>query len=327
MTLTVVVVSYNTVDLLRECLQSVFAHVPAEGLQVVVVDNASADASVQMVRDEFPQALMIANEANVGYAAAVNQGLRAVAADYALILNSDIEVRPGSVEEMQRVMAEDPEVGMAGPELVLPDGRVQETWGEGFSLGEFARQQLMVDKVWRKRGGVQAPALQPGALAYQEVAHLHGAALLVRGEALRDVGELDEGYFMYCEDSDWCLRLRRGGWKLAYVPGGRMMHHHGASSRQARAEMIAAYNLAAARYFRLHSGPLEGHTARALGLAGTSLRFVGAMLGTVVTLALYEPLRRRARLFFKALVLQKQWGERWLKGACVGEETSVKREI
>lgn len=318
MTLSVVVVSYNTVDLLRDCLQSVYVHVPAEGLQVVVVDNASADASARMVREEFPQALLIANDTNVGYAAAVNQGLRAVEADYALILNSDIEVRPGSVEAMQRVMAEEPEVGMAGPELVLPDGRVQETWGEGFSLGEFARQQLMVDKVWPKRGGAQAPTIQPGASAYHEVAHLHGAALLVRGEALRGVGELDEGYFMYCEDSDWCLRLRRGGWKLAYVPGARMMHHHGASSRQARAEMIASYNLAAARYFRLHEGPLEGMMARVLGLLGTSLRFLGAMLGTILTLALCEPLSRRAKLFWKALVLQKEWGDRWRRGACVG---------
>lgn len=325
MTLTVVVVSFNTVDLLRACLQSVFAHVPAEGLRVVVVDNASADESVAMVREEFAQALMIANETNVGYAAAVNQGMRAIPADQVLILNSDIEVRAGSVEELQRVMAEDAQVGMAGPELVLPDGRVQETWGEGFSLGEFARQQLLVDKVWRRKvsnaGETPALRVEGEKAGWQEVAHLHGAALLVRGEALEAVGELDEGYFMYCEDSDWCLRLRRGGWKLAYVPGATMLHHHGASSRQVRGEMIASYNLAAARYFRLHEGPLEGLVARGLGLLGTSLRFVGAMLGTVVTLALYEPLRGRAKLFWRALVLQKEWGERWRRGEGVKRET------
>ena len=134
---------------------------------------------------------------------------------------------------------------------------------------------------------------------------------------MRQVGMMDEGYWMYCEDSDWCLRFRKAGWELCYVPEARMLHHHGASSKKTRAEMIASYNLAAARYFRLHEGALEGLLARGLGLIGTSLRLIGAMAGTILTVALYQPLRSRAKLFAKALVLQVEWRERWRRGACV----------
>jgi len=164
-------------------------------------------------------------------------------------------------------------------------------------------------------GGVQAPVLQS-----QTAEHLDGAALLVRTAGLRQVGLMDEAYWMYCEDSDWCLRFRRAGWELHYVPQARMMHHHGASSKNTRGEMIASYNLAAARYFRLHQGPLEGLLARWLGLLGTSLRLVGSMLGAILTAGQYAPLTNRARLFARALVLQAKWRMRWLQPQCVPED-------
>jgi len=300
MQLTIIIVSYNTADLLRNCLNSLFAQPPPCDFTVTVVDNASADDSVAMVRREFPQVRVIANERNLGYAAAINQGLPEADADYVLILNSDIEVHDGAVETLVQYMESLPQVGMCGPQLVLPDGRVQETWRAGFTLGQFARQQLLVDKLV----GPRLSGLVPRPTTAAEVEHLDGAALLVRGAALRQVGPMDEGYWMYCEDSDWSLRFRRGGWKLCTVPAATMLHHHGASSRECRAEMIAAYNRAAARYFRLHEGPLEGGLARLLGLTGTSLRLFGAILGSVLTLGMYRPLTKKAALFLRALDLQ-----------------------
>jgi GT2 family glycosyltransferase len=300
--ITAIIVSFNTRELLRECLRSVVSKVGA----VVVVDNASVDGSVEMVRGEFPSVRVIANDSNVGYAAALNQALSGLQTGFALILNSDIEVKTGAVEALVEFMAGHPQCGMCAPELVLPDGSVQPTWRKGFTLGQFAAQQLMVEKL--RAGGARVPALQK---AGGVVEHLDGAALLVRAEAVGQVGLMDEGYWMYCEDSDWCLRFRRAGWEICYVPAARMLHHHGASSKNTRAEMIASYNLAAARYFRLHQGMPEGRVVRGLGLAGTSLRLFGALVGTVLTVGLYEPLRSRARLFAKALVLQVRWRERW----------------
>ena len=323
-TLRVVVVSYNTRDLLRECLRSVLADELGATAEIVVVDNASADDSVAVLGREFPGVRVLCNEANLGYAAALNQALAGLTADYGLILNSDIEVHPGALQALLAAMAADARIGLAGPLLLLPDGRVQETWKAGFSLGEFACQQLLLDKLpCRRRRAIAtatATAEAPPESGTLAVDHLHGAALLVRREALQEVGLLDEAYWMYCEDSDWCLRFRRAGWTLAYVPASRLLHHHGASSRQTRAEMIAAYNLAAARYFRLHQGALEGRLARCLGLLGTSLRFGGALLGAILTIGLYRPLSSRAKLFFSALAWQARWRNRWLQGECVPQE-------
>lgn len=299
-----VVISFNTRELLRDCLQSVFAQVPGE-LEVVVVDNASADGSPALVRADFPSVRLIANSENVGYAAAINQSLQGLGTQPVLILNSDIVIEPGAVQALQEYLDAHPQAGMVAPQLILPDGSVQPTWRRGFSLRAFAAQQLLLDKL--SRGASQPPPTTVG------VEHLDGAALLVRGEALQAVGLMDEGYWMYCEDSDWCLRFRQAGWELHYVPAARMLHHHGASSRKTRGEMIASYNLAAARYFRLHHGPLEGLMARWLGVLGTALRLSGALLGSMVTVGQVKALTSRAQLFARALACQARWRQRWLQ--------------
>ncbi|MEI6502701.1 MAG: glycosyltransferase family 2 protein, partial [Armatimonadota bacterium] len=220
MTLSIILISYNTRDLLRNCLQSVFSHPPSCEFVVTVVDNASADGSAQMVQTEFPQVRVIANESNLGYAAAINQALRGLSAEYALILNSDIEVAPKSLDALLAFMEDTPLAGMCAPQLFLPDGSAQATWRRGFSLGQFAAQQLLVAKLFCRAGACTPPS--------GPVEHLDGAALLVRAEALRQVGLMDEGYWLYCEDSDWCLRFRRAGWELHYVAHARILHHHGA---------------------------------------------------------------------------------------------------
>jgi GT2 family glycosyltransferase len=303
MNLTIAIVSYNTRDLLRQCLRSLRDYPCACETEVVVVDNASADGSVAMVREEFPEVRLLPQDRNLGYAAANNLALRGLTARYALILNSDIEVHAGALEALLGFMDGHPEAGMAGARLILPDGTVQTTWRDGFTLAEFVRQQFYLDRLRAGERRPLAQGTQPLA-----VPHLHGACLLVRREALEQVGLLDEGYFMYCEDSDWCLRFRQAGWKLFYVPAARMLHHHGASSRQARAEMIAAYNLAAARYFRLHRDIWCGLVARWAGLSGTGLRLLGASGLTLVTLGLVPSLRRKARLFARAGWLQVRRG-------------------
>lgn len=301
--ITVIVVSYNTRELLRRCLSSLAAYPCAGATEVIVVDNASRDGSAEMVRAEFPEVRLLTTDRNLGYAAANNLALRGLSARYALILNSDIEVRPGAMDTLLGFMDATPQAGMAGAKLLLPDGTVQTTWAQGFTLGEFIRQQLYLDRLGPRGPGQLAAATEP-----VEVAHLHGACLLVRREALAQVGMLDEGYFMYCEDSDWCRRFRQAGWKLFYVPAAEMLHHHGASSRQSRAEMIAAYNLAAARYFRRHGGKWQGLVARAAGLTGSTLRLLGAVLLTLATLGAHPGLRRRIVLFARALWLQLRRG-------------------
>jgi N-acetylglucosaminyl-diphospho-decaprenol L-rhamnosyltransferase len=304
MDLTIIIVSYNTCDLLRRCLQSLRDH-PATGeTEIIVVDNASADDSVAMVRAEFADVRLRSQSHNLGYAAANNLALRDLRARYGLILNSDIEVHAGALDALLAFMDIHPEAGLAGARLILPDGSVQDTWQHGFTLGEFVRQQLYLDRlVPRTKSRETREGEQP-----REVAHLHGACLMVRREALQQVGLLDEGYFMYCEDSDWCRRFRQAGWQLSYVPAAEMLHHHGASSRQIRGDMIAAYNLAAARYFRRHRGRLAGLAARLAGLLGMTLRLLGAGLLAGLTAGRSASLRQKARVFARAWWLQVRPG-------------------
>ena len=303
MTLSIIIISYNTCDLMRNCLASLAAYPPACEYAITVVDNASADDTVAMIRREFPGAGVIANDANLGYAAAINQGLRQGSSDLVLILNSDIEVREGELDTLLGFMAATPEAGMCAPQLVLPDGRPQPTWRRGFTLGHFPRQQLLLDKLSHRR---ERPTDAEAEGTPREVEHLDGAALLVRRAAIEAVGLMDEGYWMYCEDSDFCQTFRAAGWSLVYVPDATMLHVLGGSSKTARAEMIAAYNHGACRYFGKHHGPAQARSAKLIGLAGGLLRLALWGVPTVLTLGLVGKLRKQSVLFAKTVWLTLQ---------------------
>ncbi len=302
--LRICIVNYNTRELLRACLASIHAHPPPGEFEVVVVDNASRDGSVEMVRECFPDVHLIASPENLGYAAGNNLGLAGSRARYDLILNSDIEVHAGCLERLLRFMEAHPEAGMCGARLILPDGTIQPSVATELTLRKFATQQLLLDRTglarytfgeyWVDVSRVDRPL---------EVEQVTGACMFCRREAVDEVGPMDEQYWMYCEDSDWCLRFRARGWKLYYVPDATMLHVLGGSSRTTRAEMIAAYNHSAARYFYRNHGRLQGLVARLLGLTGSSLRLILWLAAACVTLGLVARFRRQVSLFAKTVLL------------------------
>lgn len=304
MDLTVSIVNYNTRDLLERCLQTIYDCPPALDFEVWVVDNASHDGSVERVRENYPQVHLIASADNLGYAGGNNFALRHNEARYTLILNSDIEVHPGALDTLVAFMDSHPEAGMCGCRLILPDDSVQASCETELTLTRLVTQQLMLDKI-----GLARPLLGPGwldcAAAAEPVAveFVTGACMLCRREAIADVGLMDEAYWMYCEDSDYCQRYRARGWQLYYVPQATMRHVLGGSSKSARAEMIAAYNHSVARYFRLHHGPLKGLAARCISLGGGLLRLGLWSVATVATLGLVRRCRRQAGLFARTVWL------------------------
>ena len=304
MDLTISIVNYNTRDLLRACLRSIFEHPPPGEWEVVVVDNGSSDGSLDLLAQEFPQVRTHATGRNLGYAAANNLVLRDLTARYALVLNSDIEVRGEALARLLAFMDTHAEAGLCTARLMLPDGSLQPAWRRGFTLGEYFAQQVFLDRLgWARRfcGGESAT----GASLTEPygVRHIHGACLFVRAEALKAVGLMDEGYWMYCEDSDWCLRLRRAGWQLCVEPQAEMLHAVGGSSTTIRAEMIARYHHSAARYFRRHYGPVAGLAARALGLFSPALRLLLWSAATAATVGLSARTRQQRGLFARALAL------------------------
>lgn len=282
MDLRISIVNYNTRDLLDACLASIAAYPPDGDWEVAVVDNGSRDGSLEMVRAKHPWVIVMPTGANLGYAGGNNLALRRSRARYDLVLNSDIEVHPGCLQRMVDYLDAQRDVGMCGARLILPDGSIQDSCARGLTLRRYATQQLLLDRAgltrllggeyWLDSSAITAPA---------ELEQLSGACMMCRREAIEQVGLMDEGYWMYCEDTDWCRRFVQAGWKLVYLPRATMLHHLGGSSKTARAEMVAAYQFAATRYFTRHHGAAAGLLARWLGIAGAAARlklWLGAWL-------------------------------------------------
>ena len=233
MRLSVVFLNYNTRDLTRQALNSVLA--AAEGLEVeiFVVDNASVDGSADMVAEEFPQVKLICNAANVGFAAGNNVALRQVVGEYALLINTDTIVRRDALRTMVEFLDEHPEAGACGCKILDPDGTLQLDSRRGFPtpLAAFCKMSGL-SRFFPKHPLIahyHMTYLDPEQTAEVEV--LSGSCMMVRKAAMDEVGLLDEDYFMYGEDIDWCYRFHQAGWKIYYVPTTSIIHFRGESGR------------------------------------------------------------------------------------------------
>lgn len=258
MDLAVVIVNYNVSGLLRRCLETVFASEGAFTYRVCVVDNCSADDSVAMVRAEFPQVDLIANEENVGYPAANNQGLRAlgVAGDapprYALLLNPDTEVPPDAFARLLTYMDASPDVGVVGPRLVKPDGSLDLACRRGFdSMSALIYRMVGLSRLFpRSRRFARYNMTYLDEFELAEVDSVVGAFMLVRTEAIRQAGLLDDRFWMYGEDLDWAKRIRDEGWKVIYNPSVTVLHVKRASSRQNPRAQVEFYRAMLLFYYK-----------------------------------------------------------------------------
>jgi GT2 family glycosyltransferase len=192
----------------------------------MVVDNASSDGSVEMVKKDFPQVKLIANKENVGFAKANNQGLKKIKSEYILLLNPDTRVKPGSLEKLIKFVREHPQAGIVGARLINPDGSAQP------SVYHFPTLWRAIREYWFGQKGVYekyAPQIKKPI----EVEAVTGAAMLVTRKTIKKIGLLDERYFMYFEDLDYCQRVRDAGLKVYYLPQVEILHHHGRSAAKA----------------------------------------------------------------------------------------------
>jgi len=230
---SVVIPSYNTRELIEQALRTVEA--ASEGLQVevFVVDNASHDGSPDMVRERFPATRLICNEANLGFAAANNQAFREATGRYVLLLNSDTIVRPDTLRVLVQFLDAHPDAAAAGCRILNPDGTLQLESRRGFPTPMAALYKLCgLSRLFprsRRFGHYNLTYLDPGQVT--EVDALSGSCMMVRRQVLDEVGLLDEAYFMYGEDLDWCYRMRQAGWRIYYVPETEIIHFKGESGR------------------------------------------------------------------------------------------------
>lgn len=233
--LSIIIVNWNTRDLLRDCLNSVYVETRVTPFEVFVVDNASSDSSVEMVKREFPQVRLIENRENLGFAKANNQAIKQSRGSYILLLNPDTVVLSGALDKMVAFMRAHPAVDASGPMLLNPDGSVQRsTWdasymfksGGLFLLREWLATHLLGLLV-RKLGKGGAYSPHP-----RQVFAIIGACMMMTREAVDKVGLLDEQYFFYSEEADWFYRLKQLGGEAYFIPEVQIIHYGAQSIKQ-----------------------------------------------------------------------------------------------
>src|SRR5829696_3122684 len=249
--ISIIIVSWNTAQLLENCLRSILANPPLSSLEIWVVDNASTDGSPRMVREKFPQVHLIENHENVGFARANNQALQRSTGQYCLLLNPDTLVSPGALQALVDFLDKHPKTGAAGPRILNPDSSLQISSHPRPTLTRELWYLFHLDAVLPYAAYPKAKwqTNQP-----QEVDILMGACLVVRKDVLDQVGILDEGYFIYSEEVDLCYRIQRAGWHLHWIPQAEVVHFGGQSTQQVPTEMFLNLYHSKVKYFRKHYG-------------------------------------------------------------------------
>ncbi len=261
---SIVIVNWNTRDLLAGCLDSV-VRCQVSGVrsqaglspvpclltpEVFVVDNASTDGSAAMVHEQFPWVKLIENRENVGFARANNQAIALAQGQYVMLLNPDTVVQPGALRTLIEFLATHPQIGLVGPMLLDGNGNLQPSWADFPTL----RSELFTGHQRHRRP-------LPAGDAY-EVDWLAGACLVARREVIAAVGLLDERFFLYSEETDWCLRIQRAGWRIAYYPGATVVHLEGSSTALDKPRTSFLLYHSKLLYFEKHHGRAQAQLLR-----------------------------------------------------------------
>ena len=296
-----VIVSWNAREHLLACLESLLSDPVGREGEIIVVDNASSDGSPQAVARCFPQVKLILNKQNLGFAAATNQGLEESSGKYVFLINSDVIVLPGCLEALIGCFEAERRAGLLGPRLLNPDRSLQPSCMIFPSLRSVLCRTFALDKLFPKTLW-SASLFLPLSLhdRTREVDGLSGAFWAVRREALREVGLLDEGFFMYGEDIDWCRRFHRCGWRVIYCAEAEAIHVGGASSANAPLRFARELVRANLRYWRKHHGLGPTALVWLLALIGHASRALGRGLLSLVVWNRAGQLRKRA---FRSLAL------------------------
>jgi len=276
--LSIVIVNWNAVKHLARCLASVYAALSRERhlrAEVIVVENASTDGSARVVKRDFPQARLIENSVNLGFAAANNQAISEAKGTYVLLLNPDTDVGLRSLGALVDFMQEHPEAGAAGSRLLSPDGGLQHSCSPSPTLFREFWRLLHLDWI-RPYGIYDMTGWQLDSP--REVEVLQGACLIVRRQALDEVGLLDEDYFIYTEEVDLCFRLRSVGWKLFWVPQAEVVHYGGQSTGQAAETMFLQLYRSKVVYFRKRYGLVGGRLYKLILFLASTTRLLAAGL-------------------------------------------------
>lgn len=253
MDLSIIIVNWNTKDYLRRCIASIRQFPHTGTTEIIIVDNASADSSAEMVRAEFPDVILVANTDNLGYAEGNNQGLRMASGEYILLLNPDTEVKSGTIDTLVKFLRAHPDGGAVSCRLIGPDGNVQSSL-RGFPepagvLFEYTKLSRLFPKS-RVLGAYRMTYFDYSTEA--EVDQPMASCLLIPRKALDEVGLFDQEFPIFFNEVDWLYRAKQSGWHVYFTPDAEIVHHGGASTRQVKPAMIRESHKSLANFYRKH---------------------------------------------------------------------------
>lgn len=253
MDVSIIIVNYNTAELLKQTVQSVIDSTQNIDYEIIVVDNASVDNSVEMIKLNYPQVKLIKNSENLGFSKANNVGMECAIGRYILLLNSDTVVNEGCIENCIDFADKNHKIGALGCKIVLRDGKLDVACKRSFPVPENSfYHAIKLDKMFP-----HSTRFATYNLTYLDENKIHfidcvmGAFMLVRSEAIKQVGKLDEDFFMYGEDIDWCYRIKNAGWDICYYPMGEIVHYKKASGKR-NVKVIKAFYDAMILFYKKH---------------------------------------------------------------------------
>ncbi|MHB0998364.1 MAG: glycosyltransferase family 2 protein [Armatimonadota bacterium] len=262
--LSIIIVSWNTRDLLQRCLQSIYSTVPPTDFEVIVVDNASSDGSPDMVAESFPEVKLVNSKQNLGFSAGNNIGIRMASGRYLLLLNPDAELQPDAARVMIEFADAHPKTAFVGPMLLNSDGTLQKN---GRKFPGLLREVLGLTRLYKLIWSYYDRKMGWGREDFDltaQVDEVSGACILARKSAVDEVGLLDERFFMYYEETDWCCRMRKAGWEIYYLPEAKVMHHWAAGAKQIGLEGSRIFHRSQFMYFRKHHGLAQALVLRSI---------------------------------------------------------------
>ena len=247
--ISIIIVSWNVAELLKQCLQSIFTCDFQHVLQVIVFDNNSSDGTVAMVEELFPYIQLIAHHENIGFARGNNQAIRHAKGDFIFLLNPDTRLESDTLTKLFTYLKNHPKVGVVGPKLVYPDGSIQSSRRRFPTIGSLFFESTLLETWFPNSNIVRYYRFADVSdTEITAVDWLVGAALFIRRTAWETVGGLDESFFMYFEEADWCRRCKQADWAIHYLPHATVIHYEGESSKQVITNRIIRFQQSKIRY-------------------------------------------------------------------------------
>ena len=287
--LSIIIVNWNTRDLLLQCLESVYQTVRGMEVEVFVVDNGSADGSEAAVKEGFPEVRLVENRLNLGFARANNQALHQSRGDFLLLLNPDAQVKEGAIERLLSFMRDHSETGAAGPQLLNSDGSKQNAIANFPSLAtELLNKSLLRRLFPQKFPGKEIDYPRP-----IEVDSVIGACMIVQRRAMEEVGFLDEDYFLFLEETDWCFQMKKAGWKIYHLPQAEVYHIQGKSAEKDKRRARVEFYRSRYHFFKKNRGKVQCFFLIAGLMVRLGVELVLMFAGCLLTLFAVKKWRRK----------------------------------